>query len=166
MGNATAAGVPHSIDGVDYELSPLRFEDFEYMGNWLKAQAIEAGRLSIPPGATDEEERKMMVPVIEVANRISIFSSEGLEQMLSPSAIARLLWLMVRRNHPSVTLDQCARWIFDVEKRRDLIAKITMLIHSSTGGVKPAGGGEKPSRPSVQTKRSRRSSRSASSHRI
>ncbi len=126
MGNATHAGIRHVCDGVEYEFSPLELEDLEWLEMWLKARVIEAGNAaanSIPNEA--QGDRILRMAASEAAG-IDIFGGDFLK-LLNPAGVTRILYRMVIRNHPEVTLEMCRNWISDAKKAKALLSKLELL---------------------------------------
>lgn len=157
MNNVTHASVTVSIGSKYYELSPLVLEDLEWLETWLKAKAIEAGRASIPANCSEAEETRLMRPIVEASNRISLFDPNGFDQLLTAPGITRIVWCMVRKQHPEVTVELCGQWLMDKSIRKVLMDKVK-LAGQFMSDKEASGNDTQESRPSTKRASSKRSS--------
>jgi hypothetical protein len=120
MANATTAGVMFThipptqlpVPGqpaqvpqpVEYFLSPIDIEDLEYLEMHVRGQIIAAGRISIPPDATPEQESKLMRPIIEAALDYVITEGNNLKRTDNVSGGVHTAYCMLRHRHPDITL--------------------------------------------------------------
>lgn len=125
MANATNAGMPLTIDGVEYEFSPLTFEDLEFFEMWLKAQAIQAARMAMPEGLSTAEVTEYLRPFVELANEINIFAESNFEKLMTPSGIVQVVKRMLKK-HPDVTTNVVRGWF----QKRDAIDSIMPTLHT------------------------------------
>lgn len=132
MSNATQAGVPIEVDGVQYVFSPITFEDIEYLEMWAKAQAIIAGRMSVPVGTDQAEYNRQMQPILERADKINLFDN-GLDAIMTASGIVQLLHRMLMHKHPDVTLAQIKGWCSKKSLLESILAIVQLLFPQSAG---------------------------------
>lgn len=162
----TAAPVSQFIDDVEYHFSPLTLEDYETLENWLRGRLIEAARDSLPPSIDRDKYQAEMKIAYEVAMAFDIYEDENFEKLFTISGFSRLLHRMVVKRHPDVKLSTCREWITDKSLLKTLMPKIKLMAvprtheHRVTGGVNGSS-----DHPTKGRRLSKRSSRSASSHR-
>lgn len=135
MANASHAGVVVRVDDIDYEFCPLTVEDMEWLENWLKSRAIEAGRMSIPADLTDAEHDRYMRPILEQANQINIMTVEGFQQLMSVAGVSRMLWRMLLRKQRGMELEIVQEWCNHKEKLQNIMPKISTLMQGAKKGV-------------------------------
>lgn len=127
MSNLTGACVDITVNGKKYSLEPLRFEDMEWLEMKLKSRCLEMARLScvgLPPKGAKE----VMDHAFERAERIDIFRQ--IDSFFTPTGLALLLWRMVRRNHPDMTVDDTGEWVSNRDLMRELNPQLTLLMGS------------------------------------
>jgi hypothetical protein len=133
VSNATHATVPHTINGVEYQFSPLELEDLEWLELWLKARVVDAGTAAAMTTNKPTGDRILRMALAEAAE-IDIFGGD-FGKLLTPAGVSRMLYRMVIKNHPEVTIEQCRGWIATREAAEALTAKLDLLR---------AGGKEEP----------------------
>jgi len=128
MANATNAGMPVKVGDVEYEFSPINVEDLEYFELWLKSQAIQAGRMSIPEDASPAEHARMLQEVITASNSINIFEDGAFDRLMTPGGLIRILHRMVCKKHPEIKLEHVKQWLHDRELVQNLLPVITAMV--------------------------------------
>ena len=137
MPNITHAGRTLTIDDVEYELSPIKLEDLEYMDIWIMSRVMEASRLSLPPDIDESMRNAVLQAAATAALRASVFDSDGLGQLMRPLGAARFLCRLLRGSETKPTMEQCFKWLVREDIRNDLRQKLLDMFRVATGmGVK------------------------------
>lgn len=123
MGEFTNPGVEQVIDGVTYTFKSLTFEDIEWLQLRLRAQAIEAGRMSIPSDVSPEVSSAMMQPILEHAQKIDFF--ECVDDMMNPIGMT---WLLYRMCSPRPSMNLVSSWTKRKEILDELMPKVVPLL--------------------------------------
>jgi hypothetical protein len=105
LNQATAAPIPVLLNGEEYRLSPLTGRDIAELDNWVKSDMIRAARESLPPDAGEADREATLQVAIRASMQVSFF--KGFTGRTSDfSRCTRLLWQLMRRCHPDLTLAQ------------------------------------------------------------
>ena len=151
MSNATAAGIPFTIDDVEYTFSPLDLGDLEFLELWLKSLAINAGHMAMPEGLSKEQRAEFMEPILDRADKINLFDSEnGLAKLMTAAGIMRMLHRMVQHKHPEVKIETVRKWVETKGLIDELMTTTMQLFPKPAGGAK-RGTKKKPSRRNRST---------------
>lgn len=144
------AGVPTSLEAAsaaprtirlgnrDLVFRPFRLSDFGALKRWVNEQLPHpckaAREVAEQFGATKEERTELMMKAYEDLKRgeYAIDDPRCLDVMRSPLGVAYVLWLGVRRDTPTITLDDVVDLISDLS-----MAEINDLS-SFVQGVDPA----------------------------
>lgn len=101
----TNAGLPIQIDGREYQLTLLGQADKDYLVNCMRAEFIAMGK----EAASDE------IEVAAVRRQAFAMSWFDVPTWIGTFyGLVRLLWLLLHKANPSVTVEQCQGWL---EKR-------------------------------------------------
>lgn len=140
MGNITHATTPLTIDGVEYEFSPITLEDLEYLDTWVRSRVIEAARMSLSDDASQEQIKATLLAANEAAAELSVFSGKGIQQLMQPIGAARFTMRLLKRKQPTVTAAMCFSWMMRPDVRVPLQAKLLDLFKSATNQSAPGEG--------------------------
>lgn len=122
LNELTAAPVPITIAGQKWFLSPLRLVD------WGEAARVVAGRRKSPlaivkqhlSGLSDELARHLVDLAYRDERSGELFALEEVERWFAtPEGNVYRAWLMLRRQHPSLTLDQVEELLLTADADQD-----------------------------------------------
>jgi hypothetical protein len=101
-GQLTAAPITVSLGGKEYKLSPLRDRDYGEYERWIQSQIINIAKDNLD-GLPEDQQKLLLIHAFEQARKVNITSPEFLQRMNTVEGAAKLLHLMMRRNHPEMT---------------------------------------------------------------
>ena len=133
---ATAASGEITIDGKIYRMSPLSDKDIGELDNWIRIRVIRLARQALTGEETEIEKRGIMGAAFEYATSLT-WLDKGVEEMGTLSGVARLLWQVLKRNHPELTTAGLETSIVEGEINIDESMDVFDLLHNITGKKKP-----------------------------
>lgn len=117
-----AAPVAVELMGKTYLLSPLNFADFKEYEIYLQGQILERAKGSLN-GLSLELQKHTLDRAEERADSLRIGTKAFDEAAMSPGNLPYLLWLMLRKKQPEVTLE-AANELTTMETVPTIVAKI------------------------------------------
>lgn len=133
---ATAAPGTFTLDGTEYQMSPLTDEIIGRLDNWLRTSIIRMGRMASqgqPPLASET----IMSASFVTARRMSWYT-EGAAAMRTVEGSAQLLFETCRQYHPDVTVKQLEDGIRDNPAGFTEAMDVFALLNPSRGAKKKA----------------------------
>lgn len=100
---ATAASAEITIEGKLYQISPLTDIDIGELDNWVRVRVIRLARASLTGEETEAEKKSTMQSAFEYASPLT-WLNKGIEEMATLDGVARLLWQVLKKHHPELTV--------------------------------------------------------------
>lgn len=124
--NASGVGIDIEVNGEKVTFEPLTFEDMEWLEMRMRSQAIETGRLSLSEDMPAADRHAAMQEILEYAQTIDIF--RDIRKLFNPRGMTWLLWRMVRRAQPRITLNEVSVWTRDPDLMSQLNPQLQLLM--------------------------------------
>ncbi len=158
---ATAAPGEIRIGDKTYQMSPLSDKDIGELDNWIRVRVVRLARQSLIGGETSAERRETMQAAFEYATSLT-WLDKGAEEMATLEGAARLLWQVLKKNHPELEVQDLEVAIVDGTINIDESMDTFDLLHGTvdnTGKKKqprvPKRGGKRKAKKSVGMKSTR-----------
>lgn len=149
--DVAGVGVPVTIQGEKYTLSPIRLAEHALIRQWIKGERLDTwDSYAASHSVSAEEAHKVRLSILSA----NISDTEMMAVFLNISGLHFLLFLSLRQAHEDMTLDQVEAWISD-PKELDRLASAVQAISAFTEkeGDKD-GEGEQGPRPTQSGKAS------------
>lgn len=124
-----AASVPMVFAGKTYYMSPMQDGDHAEWEAWIQDKQIAVAKRNLD-GLQQEDRNALLTAAYEKASKITIFSPEAMDVMVTPDGAAKLIWLSLRHRHPDLEESQVARWCADHKILREALDKHDFLNHT------------------------------------
>lgn len=161
MSNVTTAGKLVTIKGQEYTLAPPDWKDWEWLQNEMRGEFIKACRAEFQGDCVrcrgvgtlfnKETRRQEGCPdcdgfgdyrmTVEQEQRIRaqaftmvMLGRSGGSWMLTPSGLARIVYAMLRHEHPSIEMREVAQWVIieqDIELKNDAMEMVSASLPGS-----------------------------------
>ncbi len=137
-----------TVDGMDYELSPLRVRDYAALRKWAKQWVLDDAKdtIAMLGEAADEQTRR---EIISAALKAASDPLSG-PAMSSPEVVQEWLYLSLKAKHPAVTRDKAAE-IADASNLDKLTDLLTGLSTTDDADANPTLAGEGKAPPQSPT---------------
>jgi hypothetical protein len=135
MPNTTTAGKLVIINGEEYTLSPPTWRDWEWLQNEMRGEFIRSWRAEKGDSTSEEDEKRIRAQ----AKEMSMLGPDGGSWMMSPSGMARVVYAMLRHEHPDIELEDVAQWVV-IEQSFELKNDAMELVSANLPGGKNANG--------------------------
>ena len=99
---ATAATGEITIDDKIYQMAPLTDKDIGELDNWIRIRVIQLARDSLSGNESSHESKAIMHAAFEYASSLT-WLDKGTEEMITLEGVARLLYQVLKANHPELT---------------------------------------------------------------
>lgn len=104
----TASPSEVKLAGQSFTMTPLTDKEFGEFENWLRQRPI---RIAMDhsrqiEGLNPAEKETLLKQAMEISNRVSMSSTEGLQIMATLEGAAFLTWLSLRKHQPELTPDK------------------------------------------------------------
>lgn len=103
-----------TLNGKHYWADPLTDLDIAELDSWIKAELIRAARMSCE-GASQEERELVLRVAMQEAAGISWYSGTGLKMIATLVGMSRLVWQMLKRRYPDLSLEEVRKGLFNPE---------------------------------------------------
>ena len=143
----TAAPYPLKLfkkDGTEEEFlaSPLTDQDYDSLDQWVQSQVVAIARNSlreeeVSQAQYDEE----MGIAYTAALGISIYEPRGIAVVNTPAGVARILWQMIHKEHPTIKHKDLIGYCRQIENRTEILSVFRKL---NPGDVAPEDSDEEP----------------------
>lgn len=117
-----AAPLEVTIRGQEYKLSPPTIKDIAEFNRWMQGEYLNEvfdGIDAAGDRLTAEEIIQIKRDAYANLENIRFGRPRSHAYLQSVSGISRFLWLMVRRNHPSIGRLQVEQWVTDPDVLRE-----------------------------------------------
>ncbi len=105
MPQISAAAHPITLRDVEYRIAPLEDHQIDEVNNWLRSRMIKIASESLK-GVTDQEQRdEVLGAAIREASKLDFMTGRGFRELVNRNGISQLLWQSLRREHPTVLLE-------------------------------------------------------------
>ena len=108
----TAAPVPINLGGTEYLVSPLTDKDLVSLDEYIRHIHIKTAVDSCK-NMPQEIADKALSMAVKQASSMTFMSPEGAGLIKSVAGVARILWLGIKHNHPTVTHEDISAKMLD-----------------------------------------------------
>jgi len=132
----SAAAHPITLRGVEYRIAPLEDHQIDEVNNWLRTRLLNIARESLKGVADQDVRDETLGAALREASKLDFMTGRGFKELVNRNGISQLLFQSLRREHPTLTLDNASLLLTDLEGRLDkgtidLFAKMFVDINIS-----------------------------------
>lgn len=105
MPQMTAASFPLTVDGQEYQMTPLTDRDFDELTNWLRSRVIDTARKSLTDDMDPEERREVIAAAVETASGINFGEPRSQQHVKTVDGVARVIYQGCLKRHPNLNFE-------------------------------------------------------------